>query len=142
LSRQCVQAADFAADRTGRALNERFVESRGKTDWFGKIGRWQCADRPVQRFRPPVVGGHLQTRNGGRRIEQLIQLFLCGQLLDQLCSQLFRRRRFCSRSRIGVCRVCRRSKRHGKRDHARTDELLPATWNLLGNWLQSANRVP
>jgi hypothetical protein len=94
LSRQCVQSADFAADRTGRALNQCFVESRGKADRFGKIGRGQGADRPVQRFRPPVVGGYLQTRNGGCRIEQLIQLFLCGQLLDQIRGQLLRRRRF------------------------------------------------
>ena len=62
--------APLDADDLGHLVNSRRVEGGSQADGLGEFGG-AVTHHAVQRLAPPVVGGHIQPRNGARLIHQL-----------------------------------------------------------------------
>jgi hypothetical protein len=65
-------------------MDERNVKGGGETDRLGKHGGHSRSRYAMQRFAPPIIGGHLQTGDFARLVYQLRYLLLQGHLCQQV----------------------------------------------------------
>ena len=123
LAGERVEAAYLGADRPGDVMHHRGVEAGGEPDGFGEVGGGERAERAVERFGPPIVGGDAEPWDRRCDVEQLGQLFLQRHSRDE-------RRRHAGRRitlRLGRCRGrCRRGfagegRRQGERQPRRRE---------------------
>ena len=78
-----VLGAGFGADDDGHFVNEGSVEGCAQANGLGENG-CGAGGNSVQGFRPPVIGGDFQARDGGGLVDNLGGLFFEGHAGDQV----------------------------------------------------------
>ena len=95
--------AAFGADGHGHLMNGRRVEGGAQSDGFGKLGG-AVAQHAVERLAPPVIGRHVEPRDGARLIHKLGGFLWERHAMDQVGGSLLRGQAGVKVRRFGVLR--------------------------------------
>ena len=79
-----VLGARFDGDDVGDLVLQRYVPGGGEADGLRENGGLSGAGDAVERFVPPIVGGDVEAREGGRGVLHLQDLFVEGHARDQV----------------------------------------------------------
>lgn len=83
-----VFAASFGGDGVGDAVEEVGVPCGGEADGLREDGGRAGASDAVEAFVPPVIGGDVETRDGGSDVLHLGDFFFEGETGDQIVDAL------------------------------------------------------
>ena len=86
-----VLGAGFVGNGGGRAEDQAGVPGGGQADRLREDGGASGARHAMQTLVPPVIGGHVQPLDGGRRVHHLGDLLFQGHTGEQVLDALLER---------------------------------------------------